>query len=214
MVGEAPILEILIKHLVNFGVRRIWLAVNYLGDKIQSYFADGRNHGVEIRYIEERQAMGTAGALKLMPERPERSFLVMNGDLLTGLNLSTLSDLHETDQALLTIGAVPHRVEIPYGVIETDGTRLTQIREKPTHLMWINGGIYVVHPKLLELLPPDRPTDMPTVIEQLLQRGDKVTTYAMRETWLDIGQLHDYQRAVRDAVTQGSVQGTGSEKKS
>jgi dTDP-glucose pyrophosphorylase len=210
MVGESPILEILIGHLARFGVRRVYLAVNYLGDKIKSYFADGRNHGVEIRYLEEREALGTAGALRLLPERPEQSFLVMNADLLTGLNLSTLVDVHEGEGAMLTVGTVPHRYEIPYGVIQSENMRITTIKEKPTNLVWINGGIYMVRPKLLDLIPPDGPTDMPTVIDRLIKSGEGVATYAMRESWLDIGQLQDYQRAVRDVVTPAAAMGSSN----
>ena len=205
MVGESPILEIIIRHLVRSGVSRITLAVNYLSEKIRAYFQDGRNHGVELRYIEEREALGTAGALRLLSPPESGSVLMMNADLLTDLNVRALADAHALSGAALTIGLVPHRVEIPYGVVHTEGTTVRGIAEKPTHAVWINGGIYALGPDALAAVSDRGAMDMPALIEKLLAAGSAVTAFPMRERWLDIGQLQDYQRAVRDAVTINAI---------
>jgi dTDP-glucose pyrophosphorylase len=199
MVGDSPILALIIKHLVKFGIRRVHLAVNYFSEKIKEYFRDGSNHGIEIRYLEEREAQGTAGALRELPRPPGARFLVMNGDLLTGLNIATLLDVHESEGAGATIAMVPHRFEIPYGVLAHSGMRLTGLREKPTEVRWINAGIYMVEGASLDAIPKTGPVDMPTFLELLLARGDQVSVFPMRESWLDIGQLENYQRAVESA---------------
>ncbi len=207
MVNERPILEIIIGHLHRFGIRKVYLAVNYHSDKIQSYFQNGQNHDIQIEYLEEREALGTAGALRLLPQRPETSFLVMNADLLTGLNVATFCDVHELERAALTTALVPHRIEIPYGVAKNEGMNLVELREKPTHTVWINGGIYVLRPEALDKIPPTGPADMPSLINSLIKDGHKVAAYPMRESWLDIGQIQDYQRAVRDVVSPSVGQG-------
>ncbi|MFO0725591.1 MAG: sugar phosphate nucleotidyltransferase [Myxococcota bacterium] len=206
MVGEKPILEVIINHLVRYGIRRIHLAVNYHSEKIKEYFQDGSNHKVEIRYIEEKEALGTAGALRLLQDRvSDGPLLVMNGDLLTGVNVATLSDVHELEGAAITLSTTPNRVDIPYGVVGAKDMRLEKIEEKPTLTVWINAGIYVLGKRAIDAIPKEGPADMPSVITKLMGAGDRVAVFPMRESWLDIGQLHQYQRAIRDAIrSEGS----------
>ncbi len=209
MVGERPILEVIINHLVRYGIRRIHLAVNYHSEKIKEYFQDGSNHGVEIRYIEEKEALGTAGALRLLGDRSsDGPILVMNGDLLTGINVASLVDVHELEGAALTLSTTPNRVDIPYGVVGAKDMRLEKIEEKPTLTVWINAGIYVLGRRAVEQIPREGPVDMPSLINKLMGAGDKVAVFPMRESWLDIGQLHQYQRAIKEAIRADELKGS------
>jgi dTDP-glucose pyrophosphorylase len=199
LVGNQPILERVLRQLQTHGFRHVFLSVNFMADKIQGYFQSGSAFGLKLSYLKETQPLGTAGALALLPQRPQQPFVVMNADLLTELSYSSLLDFHAAEKAALTVCVCSHETQIPYGVLELDGARVVSIVEKPKQTVFINAGIYAVEPRCLDLIPQDTPFDMPSLIQSLLARGEKVASFPITESWLDIGQLHDYQRAIMQA---------------
>jgi dTDP-glucose pyrophosphorylase/predicted transcriptional regulator len=194
-VGNKPLLETILENFIEHGFHRFYISVNYKADMVQAYFGDGRRWGVDIRYIHENQKLGTAGALSLLPEKPTDSLFIMNGDLLTKVNFSQLFDFHSRHGAAGTMCVREYDFQVPYGVVKIDEHRIAGIDEKPIQRFFINAGIYVLEPDVLDLIPPNTFYDMPTLFEKLI--GDKraPAVFPIREYWLDIGQLADYERA-------------------
>ena len=190
-VGDKPLLELIIQNFVAQGFRNFDISVNYRREAIQSYFGDGRQFGCSIEYVVEQDRMGTAGALSLLPKRPTEPFLVMNADLLTSANFSTMLDHHAEHGAPATVGAREYTVEVPFGVVTCDGERLTEIIEKPVHRHLVNAGIYALSPDALDHLEPGRAADMPDLLKRIMRSGEQVSVFPLREYWLDIGAFSD-----------------------
>jgi dTDP-glucose pyrophosphorylase len=198
-VGERPILETILNGLSEQGFHRVCLAVNYKADIIRKHFKDGRDLGMEIRYVQETQRLGSAGALGLLPEKPAAPFLVMKADLLTNVAYSRLLDYHLDQKVLGTLCVKEYRVQVPYGVVQAKEDRLEAIEEKPVKKFFVNAGIYVLEPEALDLVPAGKAYDMPALLDQLRLRGDRgVALFPIREYWLDIGKKEDYARANRE----------------
>ena len=102
------------------------MAVNYRAEAVETHFGDGSRFGIEIDYIREPRQLGSAGALNLARDRLERPFIVMNADLLTNVNLSALMRFHTDDANLITVAVRRYVLEVPYGVVDLDGERVTQ----------------------------------------------------------------------------------------
>jgi dTDP-glucose pyrophosphorylase len=194
-IGGRPILEQILQSFSEQGFVRFTLSINYLGEVIREHFGDGREFGVEIDYVEEPERMGTAGALSLLPQRPEEPVIVMNGDLLTSIRFDSLLKFHHETEATATLCARQFDMQVPYGVIEADGTRLRGIVEKPVHNHLISAGVYVISPEAISELEPGRALDMPDLLAGLTNRGDTVSVFPIREYWLDIGRIEDLERA-------------------
>lgn len=194
-VGNKPIVETIIDGFKQYGYTNFIFSVNYKKEVIQNYFQTGEAFGVQIDYVEEEKRMGTAGALSLIENRPTDSFFVMNGDLLTQVNFDQLMQFHVEQGALATMCVREYEYQVPYGVIETNGTDLIGIKEKPVHRSFVNAGIYVLSPEVFDYIPQDTFYDMPTLFEALIADGKKTSVFPIHEYWLDIGQVDDFQRA-------------------
>jgi dTDP-glucose pyrophosphorylase len=197
-VGDKPILETIIEGFKNYGFTRFVLSVNYKKEIIQAYFQNGQHLGVNIDYIEENKRLGTAGALSLISEKPDVPFFVMNGDLLTKINYEQLLEFHCDTKSAATICVREYEYQIPYGVIETDNHRLLSIVEKPVHKSFVNAGIYVLDPHVLQYVPQDEFYDMPDLFKKLMDMQSGVSAFPLREYWLDIGRVDDYEKAIGD----------------
>lgn len=194
-VGGVPILQTILERLSTQGFRDVYLSVNYKADMIEDHFGDGADWDLQIEYLRERERRGTAGALSLLPERPEDSLLVINGDLLTTVNFGRVVDFHQEQSVSATMCVRGRDVDIPYGVVETDGHQINNIEEKPTNRYFVNAGIYVLEPETLEEVPGDRFYDMTELFQGLVDRGDDVTAYPIQEYWRDVGQKGDLHEA-------------------
>lgn len=197
-VGNKPILETIIESFKSYGFVNFILCVNYKKEIIMDYFQDGSHLDVHIEYIEETKRLGTAGALSLLNEKPKSPFFVMNGDLLTKVNYEQLLAFHNESEAMATMCVREYEYQIPYGVIETDHEQLLSIVEKPVHKSFVNAGIYVLNPEALTFIPEDNFYDMPELYKKLLNIEQRVSAFPLREYWLDIGRIGDYERANSD----------------
>lgn len=197
-VGDKPILETIIDSFKGFGFTNFVLSVNYKKEMIKDYFQDGSHIGVNISYIEETKRLGTAGALSLLSAKPNHSFFVMNGDLLTKINYEQLLDFHNETNAIATMCVREYEYQIPFGVIETDSYHLLSIEEKPIHKSFVNAGIYVLSPEVLKFLPQNEFYDMPELFKKLIGLNQDVSVFPLREYWLDIGRMDDYEKANAD----------------
>jgi dTDP-glucose pyrophosphorylase len=194
-VGGKPVLETILENFMEYGFKKFYLSVNYKADMIKEYFGDGNRWGIEINYIHEDKHLGTAGALSLLPEKTKQPLLVMNGDLLTKVNFQQLLDFHSMHQAQATMCVRDYQFQVPYGVVKLEKDRLTGIDEKPVQRFFVNAGIYVLDPKALELIPNNEFFDMPTLFKKIFDQDGETTAFPIREYWMDIGQLNDYEQA-------------------
>lgn len=197
-VGNKPILETIIESFKSHGFTKFILSVNYKKEIIKDYFQDGSHFGVTIDYIEETKRLGTAGALSLLPERPNAPFFVMNGDLLTKINFEQLLNFHKETKSIATMCVREYEYRIPYGVVETDNGQLLSIQEKPIKKSFVNTGVYVLNPETLDSIPSNTFFDMPDLFKAVMESEKKVSAFPLREYWLDIGQMNDYEKANGD----------------
>lgn len=193
-VGGKPILQHIINNLHDEGFWDIVLAVNYLGEQIESYFRDGSDFGVRIRYVKEDKVLGTAGALSLLQNPISAPIVVMNGDLVLAARVGRMVDYHLEHQATVTVGAKIVETTIPFGVLSTSGLVIDGIEEKPTHRDLVNAGVYVLNSVAFAELSADFVIDMPELIMEHLNEG-KVFAYPIHETWADLGRPADFTRA-------------------
>jgi dTDP-glucose pyrophosphorylase/CBS domain-containing protein len=198
-VGDRPLLELIIQQLHRAGIRDVNLTTHYLPDSILNHFGTGKDFGVSLNYSKEDHPMGTAGGLKLM-KRPESSFLVINGDILTGLPFQEMLMYHRKHGADLTVGVRKYDMQVPFGVVECDGVRITGIREKPSMSFFINAGTYLLEPSACDYIPDGRPFDMTDLIQKLLETGKTVVAFPIMEYWIDVGRHEDYQKAQEFAL--------------
>ncbi|MDR3639814.1 MAG: nucleotidyltransferase family protein [Humidesulfovibrio sp.] len=196
-IGDKPILEIILENFVAQGFRTFFISINYMAEKVVEHFGDGSRFGVSITYLREDEPLGTAGALTLLPEM-DLPFLVMNGDLLTKVNFARLLDFHTGHGAAATMCVRPYTSQIPYGVVHMDEHKLVRIEEKPTQTVFVNAGIYCLSPSALSRIPRGEPFDMPTLFEALMAEQENTLAFPVREYWIDIGRVGDYEQAQTD----------------
>lgn len=199
-VGGRPLLEVAVDRLQRAGIRRVNVTTHYLPEKIIQHFGDGKGFGVDLNYIQEENPLGTAGALRLLPPW-EATLLVMNGDILTDMNFRSLFSFHREHQAVFTVAVRRYELRVPYGVVEGEHGIVSGIVEKPTFSLFVNAGIYLLEPVVRELIPENQRMDMPTLVQQLIDRGLPVASYPILEYWLDIGQPADYEQAQDDMLS-------------
>lgn len=197
-IGNKPILQTILENCRDHGLKKFYISINYKAEMVKEHFGDGSRWGVTIKYIEEQKRMGTAGALSLLDEKPDSPVLVMNGDLLTKVNFQNLLDFHKEHNAQATMCVREYHFQIPYGVVEINGQRITSIIEKPSQRFLVNAGIYVLQPETLGLIPADTFFDMPDLFKWLIERGLTAAAFPIREYWVDIGQLPDLEQARGD----------------
>lgn len=200
-VAGRPILERLVLHLVGYGIRDIFLSINYLGHVIEDHFGDGSAFGCRIHYLREKKPLGTGGALSLLPEGGHHGHpvLVMNGDLVTQVKIDRVFDFHEQGGFAATACLRPHTVPIPFGVADVRENRLVALREKPTERMLVNAGIYVLSPKVLRMVPKRQEYPITLLIEKCLDKKLAVGAHVLDDEWIDVGQ-HDELRRARGQV--------------
>jgi len=196
-VGDRPLMELIVEQLCQVGIRRVNIATHYMSERIIKHFGDGHNFGVELNYVTEEQPLGTAGALGLM-EVPDEPLLVINGDILTRVDFRAMLDYHREHGADLTVGVRKYDLQVPYGVIECEGARVQQVREKPLLRFFVNAGIYLLEPSVHRYIPNGERFDMTDLIQRLLEEERPVVSFPIVEYWLDIGQPVDYEQAQKD----------------
>lgn len=196
-VGDRPILEHILRRLYACGVRTVDLCVGHLGELIQVYFseADSLPTNLELRWHREDEPLGTAGALRLIPDL-DGTFIAMNGDVLTTLDYRELVAFHERSGAALTVATHARRVDIDLGVIESDGERIVGYREKPKLDYEVSMGIYVYNGRALAHLPAEGPCQFPDLVHRLLDAGEEVAGFRSDAEWYDIGTPDEHRRAV------------------
>ena len=196
-------MERIIERLKQAGIRRVNVMTHYKPEKIIEHFGNGNAFGVALTYVWEDQPLGTGGALGLIPA-PQEPLLVINGDILTGVDFRAMLAFHQENRAEMTVAVSPYDLQVPYGVIECEGAQVRRLTEKPIHHLLVNCGIYLLEPSVHAFVPNGHRFDMTELIQALLDAGRRVAGFPIREYWLDIGGHEDYGRAQAD-VKKGKM---------
>jgi len=199
-VGDKPILETVLLGFIRVGFHKFYISTHYLPEKITNYFGNGEKWGVSIEYVHESKPLGTGGALGLLPnDLPDLPVIVMNGDVLTKVNLEHLLTFHNNNNANATMCVREYEYQVPFGVIESEGHTITSMVEKPLQRFHVNAGIYVISREIIDSVQKNEIIDMPTLLEKHLD--NRVLMFPFHEYWLDIGRIDDFNRAQTDIQT-------------
>ncbi len=203
-VGDKPIIEHTIELLFNSGIRDLYISTCYLAERLEGRLGDGSRWSVRITYLREPKPMGTAGALHLLPAAPSDPFLIINGDLLTGIDLGAMLNHHRSHAAEVTLAVREYQVQVPFGVVKVAPNDLVKrIEEKPIERYFVSAGIYMVGAKVLDVLPDQENLPMTDVISAVLADRGRVAAFPMVESWVDVGRPADFERA-QDLVAMRS----------
>ena len=195
LVSGKPILHHIIDNAKSDGFINFIFAIHYLGDSIEEYFGDGTKFGVRIRYLREISPLGTAGALSLLSQNPEKPILVANGDVISDIRYSEILSFHVRHNAIASMAVKIHELVNPFGVVSMRGIDIIGFEEKPVTRAHVNAGIYVLEPIALQYLRNDEHCDMPTLFQRLQRDNKKIIAFPMHEPWLDIGRPDDLRVA-------------------
>ncbi|WP_418114277.1 nucleotidyltransferase family protein [Vibrio scophthalmi] len=204
-VGDKPILETVIKSFIKAGFNNFYISTHYMPEQIRQHFGDGSDLGVTISYVYEETPLGTGGALGLLPEDIPRDLplIMINGDILTKVDFQRLLNFHMENDADATMCVREYDYQIPYGVINGNGNQIISMVEKPVQRFFVNAGIYVLSPRVIQSVDKNQKIDMPTLLEQHMGDRQKVLMFPIHEYWLDIGRMDDFNRAQMDILSLG-----------
>ncbi|MCW4446384.1 nucleotidyltransferase family protein [Vibrio splendidus] len=204
-IGNKPILETVIRSFIKAGFVNFYISTHYMPEQIEQHFGDGSDLGVNITYVYEESPLGTGGALGLLPKDlpQDLPLIMMNGDVLTKVDFQRLLEFHTENQADATMCVREYDYQIPYGVINGEGNKITSMVEKPIQRFFVNAGIYVVSPRVIQSVPENHHIDMPTLLEEHMVERENILMFPIHEYWLDIGRMDDFNRAQADIHTLG-----------
>jgi len=198
-VGGRPMLEIVLMSFIKAGFVNFYISLHFMPEVIRSHFGDGSQWNVHITYVYEENPLGTGGALGLLPpSMPDLPIIMMNGDVLTKVHFQSLLMFHNKNSAGATMCVTEYDHQIPYGVITGDGSKIIDMVEKPIQRFFVNAGIYVVSQEIARSVSANQVIDMPTLLKQKMDAGQRVLMFPIHEYWLDIGQMDDFNRAQAD----------------
>lgn len=194
-VGESSVLEIQILSLKRAGFKEIFIATNYKADYVKAFLGDGSKYGIKLYFSQEQQPLGTCGPLGLLRDELDSLFILMNGDVLTNLNFGKLCDFAHNVDSDLTVVTRQMITPFNFGRVIAEGDFLTEVQEKPDFKLEIVAGIYAMKPGILKQIPDNEYFGMDTLIQNMLRAQQRVARYEMRDYWLDIGQIKDFEQA-------------------
>ena len=196
-LGDTPVVEVLIRRLIEFGITDVTMTLGHLAELMRAYFMQREEltSKLNLQFIIEQTPTGTAGSVSLVEDLND-TFLVMNGDLLTDLNFHDLVNFHRSKDAVLTIATRKREVKIDLGVLEyNQDNEITAYHEKPTRTYDVSMGVYVYEPEALKFIEPGQRLDLPDLVLKLIAVGKRVCSFSTECQWLDIGRPDDYARA-------------------
>lgn len=195
-VGDVPIIEILLRWLRRGGVEETYITLGYLGKLIRAACGDGSDYDMPTTYVQEDMPLNTVGALRLVgKERLSETFLCLNGDILTDLNIRELTAFHKARGGLLTVATATRAISTDLGVIDLNGDRITGFREKPVLHHTVSMGIYCMEPEILDHIPEKVPFGFDDLMYALLDKHIPVYAYPHQGLWMDLGRPEDFARA-------------------
>lgn len=198
-LGDKPILDILLTRLRNLGFDEVTISTGYLAEMVRSLCGDGARFNMKVDYVHEDAPLGTAGALSLIEGEPD-NYMVMNGDLLTTLDLNRMKDFHIENDADVTIAIFRREISIDFGVVETENGVFKGFREKPKLHHDVSMGVNILSQRVMKHVVRNEYLDMPDLILKVHEAGGKVCCFQEECYWLDIGRMDDYAVAQSDYI--------------
>lgn len=199
-IGGKHIIQYNMEHLARYGVKKITISVCYLADQIKDAFGDGSHLDLDVNYVQEKEPLGTLGALSLCSDFSSETLLIMNSDLLTNFDVEDFYREFVNQSAAMAMATVPYKVKIPYGVLETKDDKIINFKEKPNYVYQSNAGIYLLKKDYISLIPKGKIFNATDMMETLIKAGKKVITYPLRSYWLDIGRPEEFAKAEEDIL--------------
>lgn len=193
-VGDKAIIDHNVDRIIQFGIKHIFVTVNYLKEQIEDHFA-APHYGVQVKCVRETKFLGTIGSIKLVKEFYNDTILVMNSDLFTNINFEDFYLHFKEHNAEMSVAALPYSVSIPYGVFDLEGREIRGLVEKPTYNYYVNAGIYLLKRSVLDEIPEDTMFHSTDLIEQLIAKRKKVIRFPLNGAWIDIGNPQEYKKA-------------------
>jgi len=194
-LGSKPIIEHNIDRLIEFGIRKIYISVKYLGEQIEAYFGDGSSKGISIEYVWEKKGLGTAGALGLVDKFNSEHVLLMNSDLFTNVDFKSMYLSLIKSKADMVVASTEYKVDIPYAVFEIENDEVKAFKEKPSYIYQSNAGIYILKTELINRIPKNEYFDITDLMEEIVRDGKKLIFNKILGYWIDIGKPIDYKQA-------------------
>jgi mannose-1-phosphate guanylyltransferase len=206
---DRPFITYMLEWLKTHGVNDIIMSCGFLATSVRNVLGDGSAMGIRLRFVEEPEPRGTAGALKFAESMLDERFLMLNGDVLTDIDLTAQIAQHEQSAAKATLALVPVADPSAYGLVRLHEDRsVSEFVEKPssdqidTNL--ISAGAYVLEREILELIPAGRNVSIEREVWPTLV-GSGLYGFSSQSYWLDIGTPERYLKATFDII-EGNVQ--------
>ena len=193
-VDEKCIIDYNIDSLISYGIKNIFVTVNYLGEQLEEHFKEKRD-GIKINTVKEPKYLGTIGSIKFVVSFYNDTILVMNSDLFTNIDYEDFYLHFKEHDADMSVAAVPYIVKVPYGVFNLEGRNIKGVTEKPTISYYANAGIYLIKKELLKLIPENKFYNATDFMSSLINNNYKVIRYPISGYWIDIGQHDELERA-------------------
>ena len=198
-IGKKPILQTILEQFISAGFNNFFISTHYKAEMVKEYFGDGSKWKVSIKYIHEKEPLGTAGALGLLPKNlPNLPLIMMNCDLLTKIDFTYLLEFHLNHGGEATMCVREYDFQVPYGVVKAVNHKIISIDEKPIHKFFVNAGIYVLSASLIKSINKVIYMDMPNFLEKTIKNVGDVNMFPIHEYWIDVGQIHQYNKAKVD----------------
>ena len=200
LIAGKPILEHILESFKQQGFSAFTICTNYLGAVIKEYFGDGSNLGIDIDYLDEESPLGTAGSIRNLQQIGNLPFIVINGDIISGINMGDLIDFHVENKAVATMAIRPYEMNNSYGVVETEGVNIVSITEKPLYRYQVSTGVYVFEPDVVNLMPGSDVLQMPDLFDHLRISGHRTLAFHFQDRWVDVGTLEDLNSLQKNKV--------------
>jgi NDP-sugar pyrophosphorylase family protein len=196
-IDEKPVIEVIMDNFKKYGFNKFIIALNYKAEMIKMYFAENPNN-YQIEYIQEKNFLGTIGALSLIKDKLGGTFIVSNCDVIIDANYDDTLNYHKQNNNQITVLGVSRNINIPYGILNMKNTcaDFEEIIEKPDYHFIVNSGVYVLEPEVVDLIPRNQTTDMPDLLVLAKKKGFKIQVYPVNCSWFDIGEWGEYKKAI------------------
>lgn len=194
-IGNIPIVERIIESFYNHGVQEFFMTVNYRKNMIKSYFSDIEKK-YTLYYVEETEPLGTAGSIKLIDTEFTFPVFVTNCDILIRADYGEIYKYHKDVSNDITIISALKNDVIPYGVLRSkENGEIYEIEEKPQRSYFINTGMYIINPTVIDLIPKNEFFHMTDLTDLAIEKGLKVGMYPVSEdSFLDMGEFEQMKR--------------------
>ena len=197
-IGEQTMIEDIMCHFISYGCDQFYISLNYKSDMIKHYLQTQASKSYNMLFFKETKPLGTGGSLSLLKGQLHDTFFVSNCDIIINDDYAEMIKFHRNNQNEITIIAAIKSVSIPYGTLQIKDGLLESITEKPEYSFYINTGMYILEPHLLEEIPCDDVYHITYLIEKLCKEGRRVGVFPISEgTWTDIGNWDEYVKFLK-----------------